>query len=115
MARTTQMRLVELMIYREDLNVQCIPYSPDSTDEDVSYSADDVRRVLDDCLDGADIVLVNGTEWYPSHYAQIWEEAVSASIALCKQDDADFFKVDKMLSDLQKGDTCFAGCVLVGF
>ena len=29
--------------------------------------------------------------------------------------DADFSKVDKMLSDLQKGDTYFAGCVLFGF
>ena len=27
----------------------------------------------------------------------------------------DFFKVDKILSDLQKGNTYFAGCVLYGF
>ena len=46
---------------------------------------------------------------------QIWKEAASASIVLCKQEDAEFFKVDEMLSDLQKGDTYFAGCVLFGF
>ena len=103
------------MIYRDDLKVHCIPYSPDSIDEDVSYSIDDVRRVLNDCLEHVDIILVNGAEWYPSQHAQIWKEAVDASIALCKQEEADFFKVDKMLSDLQKGDTYFAGCILLGF
>lgn len=105
----------DAMLYREELKVHCIPCGPDSIDEDIPYSIDDVRRVLSDCLEQADIVLVNGTAWYPSHNAQIWHEAADASIALCRQDDAEFFKVDKMLRGLQKGDTYFAGCVLLGF
>ncbi len=105
----------DAMIYREDLKAQYIQFGPDNSDDYVSYSIDDVRRVLTDCLEYADIVLINGSAWYPFRYAQIWNEAVDASIALCRQDDAGFFKVDKMLSDLQTGDTYFAGCVLVGF
>ena len=107
--------VAEAMLYSEGLKVHCIPYWPESMDEDISYSIDDVKRVLFDCLKNADVVLVNGTAWYPSHDAQIWQEAVDASIALCRQDDADFFKVDSMLSDLQKGNAYFAGCVLLGF
>lgn len=105
----------DAMIYREDLKVQCIPCSPESIDEDISYSIDDVRRVLADCHEQGDIVLVKSAEWYPSHFAKIWKEAADASLALCKQEDADFFKVDEMLSELQKGDTYFAGCILLGF
>ena len=105
----------DAMIYREDLKVQCIPCDSNSIDEDIFYSIDDVRRVLADCQEHGNIVLVNGEAMYPSHYAQIWKEASGASIALCKQEDAEFFEVDKMLSDLQKGDTYFAGCVLFGF
>ena len=104
-----------ILIETEELKVHCHQYGPDSIDEVVSYSIDDVGHVLSECMSRADIVLVNGTAWHPSHYAQIWHEAVDASIALCRQDDADFFKVDKMLRDLQEGDTYFAGCVLFGF
>lgn len=105
----------DALFYKEDLKVKCIQSGLDSFDNEVSYSISDIKRTLSDCLEHGDIVLINGITWYPSHYAQIWHEAVDASIALCRQEDADFFKVDRMLSDLQKGDTYFAGCVLVGF
>lgn len=105
----------DAMFYSEELKVHCIQISPESTDADFSYSVEDVRRVLSDCLGYGDIILVDGTVLIPSHYAQIWHEAVDASIALCRQEDADFFKVDKMLDDLQKSDTYFTGCVLFGF
>jgi len=105
----------DAMFYREKLKVHCIQFAPDSIDENFSYSAADVRRVLCECLGCSDIVIINGTTWYPSHYAQIWNDAVDSSIALCWQDEADFFKVDKMLNDLQKSNTYFAGCVLLGF
>ncbi len=105
----------DTLLYREDLKVHCIQCGPDSIDVDLSYSIEHVKRVLFDCVDLADVVLVNGAAWYPTHDAQIWHEAVDASIALCRQDDADFFKVDRMLSDLQKENTFFAGCVLYGF
>lgn len=107
--------LKEAMAFSEELNGYYIRYVPDSIDEDISYSIDDIRRVLSNCLEHADIVLVNGSAWYSSHYAQMWQEAVDASLAMCQQDDADYFKVDKMLSDLQKEETYFVGCVLFGF
>ena len=97
------------------MKVHCIPYWPESMDEDISYSIDDVKRVLLQCQEQADVVLINGAALYPSHDVQIWHEAADASIALCRQDDAGFFEVDTMLRDLQKGDTYFAGCVLFGF
>ena len=93
----------DAMHYSEELKVHCIQRGPDSNDEDDLYSIDNVKRLLSNCLEYADIVLVNGAGWYPSHDAQIWHEAADASIALCQQEDADFFKVDKLLSDLQKG------------
>ena len=105
----------DAMFYRKELKVHCIQCASDSIDADVSYSIDDVRRVLTECLAHASIILVNAAAWYPSYDAQIWHEAADASVALCVQEDADFFKVDKMLSDLQKGNTYFAGCVLFGF
>ena len=105
----------DAMFYNEELKVHCIQCGMDNIYDDISISADDVRQVLHDCLDYADIVLVNGAAWFPSRYAHIWHEAVDASVALCRQDDAYFFKVDEMLSDLNKGDTYFAGCVLLGF
>ena len=63
----------------------------------------------------ADFVLVDGAAMFPSNYAQIWQEAADASIALCRQDNAVFSKVDQMLSTLQSLDTYFVGCVLSGF
>ncbi len=105
----------DAMLYREELKAHCIQSGPDSYDEDIPYSIDDVRSLLFNCLEHADIVLVNGAAWYPSHDAQVWHEAVGASIALCRQDDAGFFEVDRMLSDLQNGDTNFVGCILFDF
>ena len=105
----------DAMLYREELKAHCIQSGPDSYDEDIPYSIDDVRSLLVNCLEHADIVLVNGAALYPSHDVLVWHEAVDASIALCRQDDADFFEVDRMLSDLQKGDTNFAGCILFEF
>ncbi len=105
----------DAMLYNEEFNGVCIQWNPDGIDENVSYSVDDVKRVLTTCTQYADIVLVNGAVWYPSYHSQIWKEAVDASIAFCPQVDAEFFKVDQMLRDLQKGDTYFAGCVLLGF
>lgn len=105
----------DALFYSEELKALCIQCSSDDIDEDVSYTVDDARNVLFNCMGYGDIILVNGTEWYLSNYAQIWDKAVEVSIALCRQENADFFKVDQMLSDLQKGDSYFAGCVLYGF
>lgn len=105
----------DAMFYSDESKVHCIQFGQDNTDADPSYSSDDMRRVLSDCLEYADIILINGTAWNLPQYAQIWNEAVDASIALCRQDDADYFKVDQMLNDLQNSDTYFAGCILFGF
>ena len=105
----------DAMLYSEELSVSYIQCSPGSFDEYISYSVDDVRRVLFNCQEQADIVLINGSAWYPFHDAQIWRKAVDATIALCRQDGADFYTVDKMLRELKEGDAYFAGCVLFGF
>lgn len=105
----------DAMLYSEELNAYYIPCSADGLDENMSYSIDDARRVLLDCQEYADIVLVNGAAWHPARGAQIWQAAADAAIALYRQDDADFFEADKMLSDLQNGNTYFAGCILFGF
>ena len=105
----------DVMSYSEELKGYCIHCNLDSTDENDLYSSDDFRNLLCNCLKYADIVLIDGVTCYPSHYAQIWLNAADASLALLRQDDAGFFKVDKILSDLQKRDAYFAGCVLLGF
>lgn len=105
----------DVMSYSEELKGYCIQCNFDSTDENDLYSSDDFRNLLCNCLKYADIVLIDGVTCYPSHYAQIWLNAADASLALLRQDDAGFFKVDKILSDLQKRDAYFAGCVLLGF
>ena len=105
----------DAMFYSEELKVHCIQVGQDNTDADPSYSADDIRRILPDCLEYADIILINGTAGDLPHHVQIWKEAVDASIALCRQEDADYFKVDQMLNDLQNSESYFAGCVLFGF
>ena len=103
------------MFYIEEVKVYCIQCDPDSIGEDISYSVDDARRVLGECLRYTNLVLLDGTAMFSSHYAQIWQEAVDASVALCRSEDADYFKVDQMLNNLQESDTYFAGCVLSGF
>lgn len=110
-----QCTVKEALIYSEELKGSCIQYDPESIGEDISYSVDDARCVLAECLGYADLVLIDGTAMFSSHYAHIWQEAADASIALCRQEDAFIFKVDQMLNNLQKLDTNFVGCVLSGF
>ena len=105
----------DALFYREELKGNWIECDPDSMSEEIAYSIDDARRVLTDCLEYADFVLVDGAAMFPSNYAQIWQEAADASIALCRQDNAVFSKVDQMLNTLQNLDTYFVGCVLSGF
>ena len=110
-----QCTVKDALFYNEELKVYCIQCDPDSIGEDISYSVDDARRVLGECLRYTNLVLLDGTAMFSSHYAQIWQEAVDASVALCRSEDADYFKVDQMLNNLQESDTYFAGCVLSGF
>lgn len=104
----------DAMLYSDKLKSYYIQSSSDRFDKSISHSIDDVRRVLSDCLEHADIVLVNGAAWYPFHDSKVWQEAVDATVAVCRQDD-DFYAVDKLFNNLQKADTYFAGCVLFGF
>ena len=105
----------DAIFYSDELKCNCILNNQATIDGDVFYTVDDARRVLAHCMEYSDIVLVDGVASFSSHYAQIWQEASDATIALCRQDDADFFKVDQMLSDLQKTEKYFVGCVLSGF
>lgn len=110
-----QCNVKDALIYSEELKGNCILYDPESIGENISYSVDDARRVLAECREYADLVLVDGASMFSTYYAQIWQEAAGTSIALCRQEDADYIKVDKMLYNLQKSDTYFVGCVLCGF
>ena len=105
----------DALFYNEELKVYCIQCDLDSIGEDISYSVNDARHVLDECLEYTDLVLLDGTAMFSSHYAEIWQEAVDASVALCQSKYADCFKVDQMLNNLQESDTYFVGCVLSGF
>ena len=110
-----QCTVKEALVYNEELKVYCIQCDLDSIGEDISYSVNDARHVLDECLEYTDLVLLDGTAMFSSHYAEIWQEAVDASVALCQSKYADCFKLDQMLNNLQESDTYFVGCVLSGF
>ena len=73
------------------------------------------EEVLEGLRETADVVLVDGRIWTGSGDELIWKEAADTSLAVCRQDKADFYAIDKMMTDLQKNNTCFLGCILYGF
>ena len=84
-------------------------------DDFAPYMAEIVRRILEQAKKLFDVILVDGCIWSVSEDDQIWREAADASLAVCRQDKADFFAIDRMMTDLRENDPGFLGCVLYGF
>lgn len=70
---------------------------------------------LKEAEESADIVLVEGPAWTGSKEDRIRKEATDTSLAVCGQDKADFYAIDRMMTDLGEDDSGFLGCVLYGF
>ena len=79
------------------------------------YTAEDVRNKLEQAAKLMDVILIDGCIWTRSGDDRIWREAADASLAVCRQDKADFFAIDRMMTDLRENDPGFLGCVLYGF
>lgn len=82
---------------------------------DFHDTAKDVENILEQTEKLADVVLVDGGVWNGSRDAWIWKEAADASLAICRQDVADFYAIDQMMTELQENRSDFLGCILYGF
>ena len=85
------------------------------TGNDFSDSFKVVEEKLEEAGELADIVLIDGGAWTGSGDCLIWKEAADTSLAVCRQDKADFDAMDRMMTDLKENDPDFLGCVLNGF
>ena len=83
--------------------------------DDFHDTAKDVEKILEQAEKLADVVLVDGGVWNGSRDAWIWKEAADASLAICRQDVADFYAIDQMMTELQENRSDFLGCILYGF
>ena len=77
--------------------------------------ADVSRKILEQAKKLYDVILVDGCSWSASGDDRIWRETADASLAVCRQDQADFQAIDRMMADLRENDPDFLGCVLYGF
>jgi Mrp family chromosome partitioning ATPase len=77
--------------------------------------ADVSRRILEHAKKIYDVILIDGCSWSASEHDRIWRETADASLAVCRQDQADFQAIDQMMTDLRENDPDFLGCVLYGF
>ena len=98
-----------------DLNIKVIFADRIDAQDDFSDVTKDVGKILQQAEELADVILVDGCIWTESRDELIWEEAVDTSLAICKQDKADFYAVDRMMAGLQGNNSDFLGGVLYGF
>lgn len=101
----------------EDFGKSVIELKPDmiNTQNDFSDLAKEVEDLLERSKDQADVILIDGCIWTGSGDELIWAEAADISLAVCRQDKADFYAIDRMITDLSEKDTGFGGCVLYEF
>ena len=86
-----------------------------NTQDDFSDMLKDVKDLLERSKELTDVVLIDGCIWTGSGDELIWKEAADISLAVCRQDKADFFAVDRMMMDLSENSPAFGGCVLYEF
>ena len=98
-----------------DQNIKVIFVKDNTQDDFAAYMAEDVRKILEQAEKLVDVILVEGRIWTGSGDDRIWREAADTSLAVCRQDKADFYAIDRMMTDLQENDSPFLGCVLYGF
>lgn len=87
-------------------------YTPRDDFSDKEYNSEIILKMTEKL---ADVILVDGCIWSGSRDKLHWIKATDASLAICRQDKADFFAIDRMMTDLQENDHVFLGCVLYGF
>lgn len=86
-----------------------------NTQNDFSDLVNDVKNLIERSKELADIILIDGCIWTGLGDELIWAEAADITLAVCRQDKADFFAIDRMISDLSKNNSDFGGCVLYEF
>lgn len=86
----------------------------ESGDEQYRYTPDDVKRVMEEAKNLADIVLVSSGVWGGAEDGRIWNSESDYSLAVCAPGKAGFFAEDRLITDLSKGRSEFAGIVLNG-
>lgn len=95
--------------------IQVISAGDESTEDDFSFTAEDVIFVLNALTSLYDVILVNGKIWNSATDVCVWSESVGATLVVCGQDKADFRTIDVMIEEIGNGNSVFAGCVLNGF
>ena len=83
--------------------------------DDLHSMAESVEKILEQARENADIILIDGCIWAGSGDERIWKDAADISLAICRQDKANFYAIDRMMTDLQDNDPGVPGCVLYGF
>lgn len=86
-----------------------------NTKDESPYMTKDVKKILEQAEKLVDVILVDGCIWTGSREERIWKEATNTTLAVCRQDKADFNEIDQMMTDFQENNTGFLGCVLYGF
>ncbi len=98
-----------------DQNIKVIFADKDNEQDDFSDMAKEVENKLEMTGNLVDVVLVDGRIWTGSKEDLIWKEATDTSLAVCRQDKADFYAIDRMMTDLRENNSDFWGCILYGF
>ena len=96
-------------------NVKVIFADKIDVQDDFSDMANDVGKILEQAEKLADVILVDGCIWTGSRDELIWKKEADTTLAICRQDKADFFAIDRMMTDLRENNPDFLGCVLYGF
>ena len=98
-----------------DKSINVVYADKHTTQDDFSNKKQDFKIIKKMTEKYADLVLVDGCIWNGGREELSWIDATEASLAVCRQDKADFYAVDRMMTDLQENDPGFLGCVLYGF
>ena len=98
-----------------DRSVRVLFAHNNTHDDFAPYMAEDVGKMLERAEKLADVILVDGCIWTGSGDDRTWRDAADTSLAVCRQDTADFYAIDRMMTDLWEKDSGFLGCVLYGF
>lgn len=98
-----------------DQSIKVMYADKNKMQDDYSSMLKEVEKVLEQSEVLADIILVDGRTWTGSRDDLIWKETADTSLAVCRQDKADFYAIDRMMTDLRKNNSELLGCVLYGF
>ena len=98
-----------------DKSINVVFADKDTAQDDFSENKQKVELIKKMTENFADIVLVDGCIWNGGREELSWIDATEATLAVCRQDKANFYAIDRMMTDLQENDPGFLGCVLYGF